>query len=84
MITPGYCMVCNAKTHTECGHCGTKKFTDQHTEVEMTWSNGAKMKIGVCNACARANAQELPENKLKITAAHHDHWAISDRAVTLV
>lgn len=84
MIVPGFCMICGGKTHTECGSCGTRKFTDRYTEVEVTWSNGAKMKIGVCVDCASSNAHGKPENKEKIAKAHHDHWQTSDRAVTLV
>ena len=85
MIQPGYCMICNAKTHTQCGTCGTKKFNDQHTEVEVKWSNGSKMRVGVCVDCAKNNLHDLSENKKKIGDAHHDHWqGKSDRSVTIV
>jgi len=84
MIIPGYCMICGAKTHAECPTCGVKKVNGQYTEVEVSWSNGAWMRIGVCVECAATNAHTKPENKKKIEKAHHDHWRNSDRSVTLV
>lgn len=88
MITPGFCIICNHKIHTECGTCGVKKFNDQYTEVEMTWSNGSKMKVGVCVHCASKSNHNLPQHKEAITRAHHDHWeesgATPDRTVILV
>lgn len=88
MIEPGYCMICHGVTHTSCGSCGVKKFTDQHTEVEMRWSNGSKMKVGVCVHCAMKNAHLEAVNKKKITDAHHNHWseirATFDPEVTIV
>lgn len=88
MIEAGYCMVCNSETHSKCPSCGTKKFNAKHTEVEMQWSNGAKMKVGVCVPCAKANKWATEEAKAKITKAHHDHWEETggkvDRSVKLV
>lgn len=88
MIEAGYCMICGAKTHTICSACGSKKFNDQHTEVEMKWSNGSKMMVGVCVTCAVKNAHHDPAHKEKVAKAHHDHWMEQggkvDRGVTLV
>lgn len=88
MIKAGACMVCDKDLRTSCGHCNSKKLTDQYTEVEVEWTNGAKMKIAMCVPCALKNAHAVPENKTKIANAHHDHWAemgaLSDRMVTLV
>lgn len=69
-----YCMLCQAKTHVECGSCGHKKPNDQYTQVEVTWTNGAKMQIGICVGCAMKNAHHNPQNKQVITQLHHDYW----------
>jgi hypothetical protein len=88
MIELGYCLLCNAKIHTQCGHCGEKKFTDQKTDVEVEWSNGSKMKIGVCVPCAASNAHGTAHGKMLVTKAHHDHWDAlgqkHDREVVIV
>lgn len=69
-----YCMLCNAKTHVECGSCGYKKPNDQYTQVGVEWTNGAKMMIGVCVTCAVKNAHHDPKNKELITKLHFEHW----------
>lgn len=88
MIEAGYCMLCHGETHTKCGTCGVKKFNDQHTEVEVEWSNGSRMRIGICVHCATKNAHQHAAAKDKITKAHHDHWTatggIFDPGVTIV
>lgn len=70
----GYCTICGKKIHTECASCGTKKLTDQYTEVEVEWTNGSKMRVGVCVECAVKNAHHEPHHKKTITKAHHDRW----------
>lgn len=74
MIKLYHCVVCDTKVHTECGSCGTKKPTDQFTEIESLWSNGSKMKIGLCVPCSLKNVHATPEGKEAITQAHFKHW----------
>lgn len=69
-----YCMLCDAKTHVECGACGYKKPNDQYTQVEVQWTNGSKMQIGICVGCAIKNVHAAPENKTLITKLHQDEW----------
>lgn len=73
-IELGYCLICKVKVHNQCGHCGEKKLTDQFTEVEVMWSNGAKMKIGVCVPCALKNAHATEEGKRIVQEDHWKHW----------
>ena len=70
----GYCMICDKETAKICGDCRVKKPTDQYTEVEVAWSNGSRMKIGVCVDCAVSGAYATSEAKSAITDAHWKHW----------
>lgn len=71
----GFCMICDKKIMQGCPACGmNKKPTNDYTEVQVTWSNGAAMKIGVCTACATSHAWTTPAAKEGITKAHWDAW----------
>jgi hypothetical protein len=70
----GYCAVCDKEIAKKCGACDTKVKTQDYTEVEVAWSNGAKMKIGVCVPCAKDHAWTSPTAKQAITQAHWDYW----------
>lgn len=76
----GFCTICGKETKTKCGTCGAVKLTDQYTEVEVVWTNGAKMKVGLCVGCATKNAHAMPDGKKAITDAHFDHWERSGGA----
>lgn len=66
----GFCSVCDKEIAS-----GTpKRPTNDYTEVEMTWSQGAKMNVAVCTDCARSHAWATPEAKEGITQAHWDRW----------
>jgi len=84
----GFCSVCEKEIAPACPQCSTRKPGSDYTEVEMAWSNGAKMKIAVCVACAVANAHHTQKAKEHLTKAHHDHWdkhhGKYDKAVVLV
>lgn len=77
MMDGKYCMLCGNKTHIECGHCGHVRVNDQYTQVEVQWTNGSKMMIGLCVDCANKNAHQDPQIKAKITELHQAEW---DRA----
>lgn len=70
----GYCGVCDKEIATSCPACSHKKPTHDYTEVDVQWSNGAKMKIAVCTHCAKTHAWATPEAKAGITKAHWDAW----------
>lgn len=70
----GYCMVCDKETAKKCDSCATKVPTKDFSEVEVAWSNGAKMRIGVCLDCATSHRWATPQAKTEITKAHWDHW----------
>ncbi len=84
----GYCSVCDKEIARKCDFCATKTKTSDYTEVEVAWSNGAKMKIGVCTDCAKNHRWTIPEVKQGITQAHWSHWdklgAKYDKEITLV
>jgi len=67
-------MICDKSIAQTCGACSHKKPTSDYTEVEIAWTNGAKMKIGVCVACAVSHVWNTPDAKKQITQAHFDHW----------
>lgn len=70
----GFCSVCDKVIARTCDSCPAKTPTNEYTEVEVTWSNGAKMKIGVCLDCAKSHAWMSPKVKEGITQAHWDYW----------
>jgi hypothetical protein len=65
---PGGCVVCDRPVF-EGG-----KPNEHLTNVEVEWTNGSKMVVGVCKDCASRNAQATPEGKRAITAWHHVYW----------
>ena len=70
----GYCSVCDKEIAKTCASCSVKSKTSDYTEVEVVWSNGAKMKIGVCLDCATNHKWMTPGAKAGITQAHWDYW----------
>jgi len=70
----GFCSVCEKVIAKKCSGCDAKVKTEDYTEVEMVWTNGAKMKIGICVDCAKSHAWTTPEAKAGITQAHWDIW----------
>lgn len=82
ICAPGRCCVCE-KPIVSGG-----RPTGEYTEVETEWSNGTKMRIGVCMTCATSNAWATPEAKDGIAKAHFDYWekqgGTPDRTLTLV
>ena len=83
-----YCMLCGTQTHVVCAHCGHARPNDQYTQVEVQWSHGPKMMIGICVGCAVKNAHCDEANKALIGKLHHDHWEKKgephDREMTIV
>lgn len=79
---PGGCVVCD-KPIVEGG-----RPTADHTQVEVNWSNGSKMTVGVCRPCATSHAWTTEDGKKKITDWHWAYWdkvgATYDKAVTVV
>lgn len=72
---PGKCCICEKDISTTCASCGTKKFSNDHTRIEVKWSNGSVMPIGVCHACALAHAGDMSSDVKKgITEAHWKFW----------
>ncbi len=72
----GYCGVCDKEIAKKCDSCSHKKPTEDYTEVQVEWSNGAKMNIAVCKECATNHRWATPEAKKGIT---HAHWAAWDK-----
>jgi len=70
----GFCSVCEKEISKKCDTCDHRQQTQDYTEVEMQWSNGAKMKVGVCMDCANSHAWTTPQAKEGITKAHWDYW----------
>lgn len=70
----GYCMICDKEIAKKCSGCDAKVKTNDYTEVEVQWTSGAKMKIGVCIDCAKNHTWATPEAKKGITKAHWDAW----------
>lgn len=70
----GHCLICDKETATTCGACSHKRPNADYTQVEVQWSNGSKMPIGVCTTCAASGAWSTPEAKQAITQAHWDIW----------
>lgn len=65
---PGFCTVCD-KDITKDGKLGP-----DFSEVEVKWSNGSKMRVGVCRTCATEHRWATPEGKIAIQAWHWTHW----------
>ena len=65
---PGGCVVCD-KPIVEGG-----RPTADHSQAEVTWSNGSKMTVGLCGACATAHVWATEEGKKKITEWHWTYW----------
>lgn len=84
----GKCCVCEKDIAETCPTCGSKRFNEQHNQVEVKWSNGSVMPIGVCRDCASNHKYDTPEAKRGITEAHWKYWeaqgAKPDKAVVIV
>lgn len=65
---PGLCCVCEKVI------AGGGRPTGDYTQVQVTWTNGSKMDIGVCKDCATSHAWDTPEAKAGITKAHQAYW----------
>ncbi len=70
----GACLVCDKAIAKACAACGITSKTNEYTEVEIQWSNGCKMKIGICASCATNHAWMNPQAKEKIKLAHWNVW----------
>lgn len=70
----GYCMVCDREIAKTCTACNVRSKTSDYTEVEIMWSNGSKMRIGICVSCAVSHAWTTPAVKVAMTQAHWDAW----------
>lgn len=68
----GFCIVCDKEIAKACPTCNTKTPNDQYSEVELTWSNGSKMKTAVCAECAPEKIWKA--DKEKLTQAIWDSW----------
>lgn len=79
---PGGCTVCD-KPIVDGG-----RPTQDHTQVEVTWSNGSKMTVGVCRDCATSHKWASDEGKKAIQTWHWTFWdahrANYDKGITLV
>jgi len=88
MIRYGFCMICDKEIAPKCQSCDVRRPTDQFSEVQVTWSNGAKMRIAICSDCSVKNSHTTAYGKNKITAAHQKHWdetgGTYDKAVFIV
>lgn len=84
----GYCMICDKEIAKKCDSCDAKIKTPDYTEVQVEWSNGSKMKIGVCVDCATNHKWATPEAKKGIMQTHWDYWdkkgGAYDKEVVLV
>jgi hypothetical protein len=85
----GKCCICEKDIATTCVSCGTKKFTQDHTRIEVKWSNGSVMPIGVCRSCAEKHAANMSDEiKKGITEAHINFWEGAgghpDRSIVIV
>ena len=70
----GYCIICDKETAKQCSSCNNRAANEHYTEVEVEWSNGSKMRIGVCKDCATSHKWATPEAKKGITEAHWKIW----------
>lgn len=79
---PGGCVVCD-KPIVENG-----RPTPDHSQVEVEWSNGSKMTVGVCRECATNHRWATEEGKKAIQTWHWTFWdghqAKYDKGITLV
>lgn len=84
----GKCCVCEKDIADACPTCGTKKFNVEHNQVDVKWSNGSIMPIGVCRDCATNHKYDSVEAKQGITEAHWKYWesqgAKPDRSIVIV
>lgn len=78
MIDPRLCMFCG-KDHTQPG---------VHSQVEVMWSNGSRMPIGLCKDCATSHVWTTPEGKTTIRDWHFKYWDENggryDKGITIV
>lgn len=74
MVTPGLCCICNKPIADKCPTCGSVKFNQEHNQVEVKWSNGSVMPIGVCRECAMNHRHTSDEAKRIITEGHWEYW----------
>lgn len=83
----GYCLVCEREIARRCGECGTRKPSDDYTEVQLTWSNGSRMNTAVCVDCAvsgRAHQADKKQMTEAIWRAWDRQGAVYDKGAVLV
>lgn len=69
----GYCLNCEKEIVPICPTCKTARAPNEnYTEVELKWSNGAKMKTAVCIQCAKGPIWKADRKSL--TQAVWDAW----------
>lgn len=80
--TPGFCMFCDQSL------IDGGRLNGHYSEVEVQWSNGSKMKIGICKDDAEKHAWTTEEGKKIITDWHHTYWknqgATMDEKIVIV
>ena len=82
----GLCLVCEKEIARPCEACGNGWKNLDSTVVQLPWSNGTKMDIPVCTACAKSAVWQA--DKEQMTQAIWDAWdklgGHYDRTVVLV
>lgn len=79
---PGSCTICDKEIFS------SGRPNEHFTQVEVVWSNGSKMSVGVCKDCAVGHKQATEEGKRAIEKWHWTFWdaqrAKYDKEITLV
>lgn len=79
---PGGCVVCDREIIKD------GRPTNDHTQVQVTWSNRSMMTVGVCLDCATSHAWQTDAGKKNITDWHFAYWdrcgSKYDKDVTIV
>lgn len=83
----GYCLNCEKEIVPSCAGCnGRQKPNEHYTEIELSWSNGSRMKTAVCIDCAHGPIWAA--DKQELTQAVWDAWDKSsqtyDKEVVIV
>lgn len=66
----GNCLVCNTPIREK----PSMKPLGNYTEVQVAWSNGSKVNVGICQPCAISATWATPEGKKSITEWHWNYW----------
>ena len=82
----GLCLVCEKEIAKTCSACGAFSNTKDYVEVELTWSNKARMAVPVCTDCSKEKVWK--SDKKEMTKAIWDAWDKQggkyDKAVVIV